>query len=169
MSQSEPFCLCSTGLLASQCCQRFHSGEFAPTAEALMRSRYVAYAEQRLGYLRDTWHPDTRPAQLDHDANTHWRRLQILQSSPDGDLGSSLGLGDSLDSDKDRVHFRATFYLDTQAGKQWGVLEEVSLFVREAGCWLYHSGDVSHHTFKPGRNDPCPCGSGKKLKKCCTD
>jgi tetratricopeptide (TPR) repeat protein/glutathione synthase/RimK-type ligase-like ATP-grasp enzyme len=22
---------------------------------------------------------------------------------------------------------------------------------------------------KPGRNDPCPCGSGKKLKKCCHD
>ena len=20
---------------------------------------------------------------------------------------------------------------------------------------------------KPGRNDPCPCGSGKKFKKCC--
>jgi hypothetical protein len=20
---------------------------------------------------------------------------------------------------------------------------------------------------KPGRNDPCPCGSGKKYKKCC--
>ena len=22
---------------------------------------------------------------------------------------------------------------------------------------------------KPGRNDPCPCGSGKKFKKCCQD
>jgi SWIM/SEC-C metal-binding protein len=22
---------------------------------------------------------------------------------------------------------------------------------------------------KIGRNDPCPCGSGKKLKKCCVD
>lgn len=20
---------------------------------------------------------------------------------------------------------------------------------------------------EPGRNDPCPCGSGKKYKKCC--
>jgi len=20
---------------------------------------------------------------------------------------------------------------------------------------------------KPGRNDPCPCGSGKKYKRCC--
>ena len=22
---------------------------------------------------------------------------------------------------------------------------------------------------KVGRNDPCPCGSGKKYKKCCID
>jgi hypothetical protein len=22
---------------------------------------------------------------------------------------------------------------------------------------------------KAGRNDPCPCGSGKKFKKCCVD
>jgi len=24
-----------------------------------------------------------------------------------------------------------------------------------------------HSTPRPGRNDPCPCGSGKKFKKCC--
>jgi hypothetical protein len=27
--------------------------------------------------------------------------------------------------------------------------------------------DVSPRTVKVGRNDPCPCGSGKKYKKCC--
>jgi len=26
---------------------------------------------------------------------------------------------------------------------------------------------VAHRPKKPGRNDPCPCGSGKKYKKCC--
>ena len=24
-----------------------------------------------------------------------------------------------------------------------------------------------HKNKKPGRNDPCPCGSGLKYKKCC--
>jgi len=24
-----------------------------------------------------------------------------------------------------------------------------------------------HADRQPGRNDPCPCGSGKKYKKCC--
>jgi|SRR5690554_238210 len=161
MSLAKPpdHCFCGSGSPASQCCQRYHKGELAPTAEALMRSRYAAYAEQRLDYLRDTWHADTRPAQLDKDTDTHWRRLQILQSDLEGGSGS----------DRATVHFRATFYLVTQGGKQWGVLEEVSQFVREAGRWLYHSGEVSHHSLKPGRNDLCPCGSGKKLKKCCAD
>jgi preprotein translocase subunit SecA len=28
-------------------------------------------------------------------------------------------------------------------------------------------GEKAHATDKPGRNDLCPCGSGKKYKKCC--
>lgn len=31
---------------------------------------------------------------------------------------------------------------------------------------LYQSG-IAKKADKPGRNDPCPCGSGKKYKKCC--
>ena len=27
--------------------------------------------------------------------------------------------------------------------------------------------DPIHVQGEPGRNDPCPCGSGKKYKKCC--
>ena len=26
---------------------------------------------------------------------------------------------------------------------------------------------IKHEGDKTGRNDPCPCGSGKKYKKCC--
>ena len=28
---------------------------------------------------------------------------------------------------------------------------------------------MPHGAHKPGRNDPCPCGSGKKFKRCCID
>ncbi|MBX3413170.1 MAG: DUF1186 domain-containing protein [Pirellulales bacterium] len=32
---------------------------------------------------------------------------------------------------------------------------------------LPHSGTIVHDTPRVGRNDRCPCGSGKKFKKCC--
>ncbi len=114
-----------------------------------MRSRYVAYAEQRMDYLRDSWHPDTRPARLEPDLGTEWRRLEIISSNEDGNQGA--------------VHFRATW----QTAERWGALEEMSRFIKVGGRWFYHGGDVIHHNLKPGRNDPCPCGSGNKYKKCC--
>jgi uncharacterized protein YchJ len=32
-----------------------------------------------------------------------------------------------------------------------------------------HTGTGDKRKEKIGRNDPCPCGSGKKYKKCCLD
>jgi len=32
---------------------------------------------------------------------------------------------------------------------------------------LLRSSSPAESRFKVGRNDPCPCGSGKKFKKCC--
>ena len=31
----------------------------------------------------------------------------------------------------------------------------------------YRRSKIVHVEKKPGRNDPCPCGSGKKYKNCC--
>ena len=31
----------------------------------------------------------------------------------------------------------------------------------------YKRSKIVHVEKKPGRNDPCPCGSGKKYKNCC--
>src|SRR5690606_41619638 len=61
-------CPCGSGSSYQQCCQLWHQGPrrlMAPTAEALMRSRYSAFVLDELQYLLDTWHPDTRPAQLE--------------------------------------------------------------------------------------------------------
>lgn len=61
-------CLCDTGLNYADCCGPFHAGTTpAPTAVALMRSRYSAFTLGDVQYLRDTWHPDTRPATLTLD------------------------------------------------------------------------------------------------------
>jgi SEC-C motif-containing protein len=74
---------CPCGLPAdyAACCGRFHAGEAAPDAEHLMRSRYSAYVRGLADYLRQTWHPDTRPAELSLDdapgQRTHWLGLTV--------------------------------------------------------------------------------------------
>lgn len=142
-------CPCGSDLPLAECCGRYHAGEPAPTPEALMRSRYSAFALDLTDYLLSSWHPDTRPASLAPDQTTRWVALEILESREEGDEGG--------------VHFRATF----REGRRWAVLEERSRFRREAGRWTYLDGDPAVTRFKPGRNAPCPCGSGRKFKGCC--
>lgn len=142
-------CPCGSGRRLADCCGRYHAGEPAPTPEALMRSRYSAFALQLTDYLLATWHPSTRPQDLQPDPVTDWKRLEILESGGQSERG--------------RVRFRATF----REGRRWAVLEESSRFVREATHWFYVDGDPDLHRLKPGRNAPCPCGSGRKFKACC--
>ncbi|TLF52789.1 zinc chelation protein SecC [Halomonas urmiana] len=145
----DPACLCGSQRPLADCCGRYHRGEAAPSPEALMRSRYSAFALDLTDYLRETWHSSTRPASLSGDDATRWWRLEILDHDEQGDRG--------------HVQFRATF----QEGRRWGVLEEASRFVREDGRWYYFDGEPSVTRLKPGRNDACPCGSGRKFKACC--
>ncbi|MGQ4877041.1 YchJ family protein [Billgrantia sp. LNSP4103-1] len=145
----ETRCPCGSQLTLAACCGRFHAGEPAPTPEALMRSRYSAFVLNLDDYLHDTWHAGTRPAELSLDEETRWVRLEMLDHGHEEDRG--------------RVHFRATF----REGRRWGVLEENSRFVREAGRWVYLDGTPSITRLKPGRNASCPCGSGRKFKSCC--
>nr|BFF27092.1 hypothetical protein GCM10025732_50570 [Glycomyces mayteni] len=76
-------CPCGSGETYAACCGRFHTGAAAaPTAEALMRSRYSAFAVGDEPYLLRTWHPGTRPDRLDlaADART-WTGLDILDTT----------------------------------------------------------------------------------------
>lgn len=115
-------CPCGSGLAAEGCCLRYLRGEAAaPTAQALMRSRYTAFAVADADYLLATWHPDTRPQRLDLDAGLRWTGLAIEQAR-----------GGLLDSDG-VVTFEARY--DDQG--RAGVLRETSRFVREGGRWLY--------------------------------
>lgn len=142
-------CPCGTGRALAECCGRYHAGTPASTPEALMRSRFSAFALGLTDYLLVSWAPETRPASLPENDPTQWVRLEILDHDEAGDTGT--------------VQFRATF----REGRRWGVLEERSRFRREAGCWVYVDGEPSVMRLKPGRNDPCPCGSGRKGKLCC--
>ncbi|UZD66144.1 YchJ family protein [Marinobacter sp. AN1] len=144
-----PECPCGSGRPYRDCCRRYHQGEAAPTPEALMRSRYSAFVLKLTNYLLTTWHPDTRPASLPLDDSPDWKSLQVLSSGEQGDSG--------------QVHFRAVYRLPGG----FGYLEEASDFVREDGRWLYVSGETREGRLEPGRNDRCPCGSGRKFKACC--
>ena len=114
-----------------------------------MRARYSAYARGDTAYVKASWHAETRPSTLTLASGDRWLGLEIIDSGEAGDEGW--------------VHFRATCRDD--AG--FAVLEERSRFVREQGEWFYLDGEHTVEPLKPGRNDPCPCGSGRKFKKCC--
>ena len=153
-------CPCGSGAPYTACCAPVLSGQApAVTALALMRSRYTAYVERNIPYLLRTWHPTTRPPVLDPATLPDWCGLEIVRTEQ-GREGDDEGV----------VEFVATALM----GQRLCPLRESSRFVREAGSWLYLSGDRTGEgkqgkgsTGKVGRNDPCPCGSGKKWKKCC--
>jgi SEC-C motif-containing protein len=112
-------CPCGNGETYGSCCGRFHRGAAtAPTAEALMRSRFSAFAVGDAAYLLRTWHSSVRPAQLDLDPRVRWTRLEILGST-----------GGGLLEPTGTVEFRA-YHGD-------GALHENSRFVRENKQWVY--------------------------------
>jgi SEC-C motif-containing protein len=118
-------CPCGSALPYDACCGRLHSGAAsAPTALALMRSRYSAFAVDDLAYLLRTWHLSTRPQRLVLDPDQRWSRLVVLATT-----------GGGLLDREGTVEFRA----ECSRGGRSEALHERSRFVREAGAWLYVS------------------------------
>ena len=145
-------CFCGSGKRFKKCCSLIISGDKkATTAEALMRSRYTAYALENTDYLLNSWHPRTRPEKLDlRPGIINWLGLSIKHLK-NGNIGNTTG----------RVEFVAKYEQQGVAGE----VHENSRFIFEQGDWLYVDGNLISRM--AGRNDPCPCGSGKKFKKCC--
>ncbi|MBH02986.1 MAG: zinc chelation protein SecC [Xanthomonadales bacterium] len=142
-------CPCQSGLPYEACCGPYHRGARAPSPEALMRARYSAYALNETAFLKASWHTDTCPPDPRPDGDIRWCNLTIVAH----EHGPAEGA----------VRFRATY----QDSAGFAVLDEDSRFVLEAGQWLYLHGTTDVSRLRPGRNDACPCGSGRKFKKCC--
>jgi SEC-C motif domain protein len=87
-----------------------------------MRSRYSAYAVGDADYLFRTWHPKTRPVDVDIDPRTVWTGLEVIATVAGGP-----------DDDRGEVEFRALFESSGRAGS----LHERSHFERRAGRWFY--------------------------------
>jgi SEC-C motif-containing protein len=121
-------CPCGLSRPYAACCGRFLSGaQPAPTAEALMRSRYTAYVLGDAGYLLATWHPSTRPGRLDLDPEPRprWLGLKVLRHAQEDDSHAS-------------VEFVARYKIGGRGYR----LHEASRFVREAGIWYYLDGAI---------------------------
>jgi SEC-C motif domain protein len=115
-------CPCGLGDDYDACCGRLHAGAPAPTAEALMRARYSAFAVGDLGYLLGTYHPSSRPEAFSLDPSIEWTRLAVLETT-----------GGGLFDSGGTVQFRAVY---GRGGKR-GVHAETSRFLREDGQWTY--------------------------------
>ncbi|MFD4456545.1 YchJ family protein [Nocardia sp. NPDC058480] len=119
-------CPCRRGEPFDACCGPILAGEkAAPTAETLMRSRYTAYVVGDVDYLLRSWHPSTRPAGLEHDADQRWLFLEIVGTQRGGPF-----------DDNGTVEFIAHYKLDGTRD----AMHEMSTFVRVDGAWVYLDG-----------------------------
>jgi SEC-C motif-containing protein len=156
-------CPCDSGKPYSDCCEPYISGsQTPPTAEALMRSRYSAYAEHAVEYIMESCIQDERD-KIDERGTRAWSEgstwlgLQIL---------SVVGGGPA--DTEGTVEFEAAYERDGLRD----IHHETGEFKKIDGRWLYDKGTVEktktvvRSAPKVGRNDPCPCGSGKKYKHC---
>lgn len=155
-------CPCASGKTLESCCGPILGGAPAPSPEAAMRARYAAYVLCDIDHLDRSLTPESR---ADHDKkqaeqwakSVEWLGLDILATS-----------GGGQDDSEGMVEFSARF-------RQNGIEQthhETSIFQRDGQGWLYANGKVHAEPVrragpKVGRNDPCPCGSGKKYKQCC--
>ncbi|RMG38215.1 MAG: YchJ family protein [Gammaproteobacteria bacterium] len=157
-------CHCGSGKAWDSCCGPVIGGERpAETAEALMRSRYSAYVVGAVDYLGETLHPDHRSdwdrnATARWAAEAEWQGLEVVATEAGGP-----------EDEEGVVEFIAHF---NEQGRPM-VHRERSRFRRVDGRWYYVDGDIPKPRTqrregpRVGRNDPCPCGSGRKFKKCC--
>jgi SEC-C motif-containing protein len=160
---NENLCPCGSGRDYAACCEPIISGKVeAPTAEALMRARYSAYVKHEINFIIDSCIKKNDKRDIDEKATRDWSEkstwlgLHILHTEKGGENDTE-GV----------VEFTADYEQDGLKDRH----HETGRFKKIEGRWLYDDGSVAPATIvralpKIGRNDPCPCGSGKKFKHC---
>lgn len=156
-------CPCGTGRPTEDCCAPIIAGTPAPTAEALMRARYTAFVTRQIGgFLKETL------------VEEKWEEFDLGEVEASAREAEGLGFevraaeGGGEADDTGTVEYVARFRIRGQNQAH----HELATFRRRDGRWLYVDGQVKpkgapRQVGKVGRNDPCPCGSGRKFKKCC--
>lgn len=120
-------CPCDSGQPYAECCSPWHkgmdTGSYAPTSEALMRSRYSGYVLGLLDYLLFTWHPSTAPGDLELQP-VKWLGLEVRSAIEAGDAGI------------------VEFVARCRDGGKAQRMHETSRFVRQDGRWYYIDGEM---------------------------
>ena len=157
-------CPCGSGLPFESCCEPYLINAVKPkTATALMRSRYSAYALGSVDYLYQTSGPKVRK-EFDAESSRKWAESAKWTGI---EVVSSEGGGEQ--DENGVVEFIAHYSVKETAFDH----HERAEFAKIDGEWRFIDGKifgpdpVRREHPKVGRNDPCPCGSGKKYKKCC--
>jgi len=112
------------------CCARLIEARLpAPNAESLMRSRYTAYVYENFAYLRQSWDPQTCPADLGDrprdQAQPNWLGLTIKRHT-------------IIDDHHAEVEFVARYKIGGRAQR----IHEISQFTRMDDHWLYVTGEL---------------------------
>jgi SEC-C motif-containing protein len=156
-------CPCGSGKAYAECCEPLITGVQKPaTAEALMRSRYSAYVFHAIEYIVNTCVKNEKQnidlkQTKDWSERSTWLGLKIISIDKGG-----------VDDTEGVIEFEARY---EQNGLR-DIHHEKASFKKQDGVWLYDEGTIVPETIvratpKIGRNEKCPCGSGKKYKHCC--
>ena len=156
-------CHCGSGKDFKDCCGVFLDYEQKPSsAEQLMRSRYSAFVVGAIDYIYDTHAPETqnevsKDEIMTWSQSSDWMGLEIVDTQA----------GQASDNDG-IVEFIAKYKTDGELYSH----HERATFKKIKGDWFFFDGRIVRNNYvnemkNVGRNDPCPCGSGKKYKKCC--
>jgi SEC-C motif-containing protein len=160
LPQADSPCPCGSGQTFAQCCEPIIKRQRpAATAEQLMRSRFTAHVLRDHVHLHRTYLPTARQPYVEEAgvAEVAWTRLVIHahEAGPKPDTAFVDFTAYFQDAGVERAH------------------DEKSEFQRVEGEWFFcravREGPAPIKSAHPkvGRNDPCPCGSGKKYKHCC--
>ncbi len=157
-------CPCGSERDYGDCCQPLIEGErAAETPETLMRARYSAYVKTAVDFIIASTHASQRSNYTAEgirkwSRNSEWRGLTVVRTEGGGPA-----------DDEGVVEFMARYVAKGRSHTH----HEIAQFRRDDGTWYFYDGEAPQHQTvkrespKVGRNDPCPCGSGKKFKKCC--
>jgi SEC-C motif-containing protein len=163
MTETKP-CPCGSQKTLAACCLPVIRGErMAETAVELLRARYTAFVCGEVDFILSSHYSRTRHRVKRKDIEawskgSEWLGLEILEVEKGGPTDTS-----------GTIVFRASYRSKGELNDH----RERSQFQKEDGEWRFVDGEQLKHspirreTPKIGRNDPCPCGSGKKYKKCC--
>ena len=157
-------CPCCSGKSYESCCNPIIDRKALPeTASEMMRARYSAYATGNVDFIKYSSCPEIQKS-FDEESTRKW-----AEGAEWNDLEIISTTGGEKDDTTGTVEFLAHYTIEDNLCNH----HEEAEFIKDEGVWKFLDGKVSRpdpirrDAPKIGRNDPCPCDSGRKYKKCC--